>query len=113
LTALSIKTTLYPHRPDGKHKGDLRKRRPYPPSAGAQQAAFGTTSASVADEVNDNEHSVEVEAEKDEPYWLEVEEVEELRLPRRGEDIADGAERKARETRWLAGGERIVRGWLR
>lgn len=113
MTALSIKTTLYPHRPDGKHKGDLRKRRSYPPEAGAQQAAFDAPAGGSSAEGSADDVPVEAESEKDEPYWLEVEEVEELRLPRRGEGIPDGGECKARETRWLAGGERIVRGWLR
>lgn len=61
----------------------------------------------------DVEEAAAAAAAADEPYWLEVEEIEEMRLPKRGAGVDRGGERKVRETRWLAGGERVVRGWLR
>lgn len=109
MTALSIKTTLYPHssNDDKKHK-DLR-RRSYPPQG---QAPFNVTLPPSSSSNDDVSAEVQSALGEGEPSWLEVETIEELRLPNRGEGVAEGDEWKAQERRWMAGGERVLKGRL-
>lgn len=109
MTALSIKTTLFPHSSnDDKKHNDLR-RRSYPPQG---QAPFNATLPLPSSDDDDLPADAQSALGEDEPSWLEVEIIEELRLPNRGEGVTEGDEWKAQERRWLAGGERILKGRL-